>query len=62
MSEHGSIVNPPAVGNPDETPIVKVSPALAGLMGRCSAASPSSWDGECGGVNGWHAADCEATR
>ena len=45
-----TVVNPQAVGDPDQTPIVHLSPDLVRLLNPC----------RCGGVNGFHAADCAA--
>lgn len=42
------VVNPSAVGNPDETPHVWVGADLRALLNPC----------QCGGVNGFHADDC----
>ena len=46
------VVNASAIGNPDETPVVFVGAGLRALLNPCV----------CGGVNGYHADDCEATR
>lgn len=43
------VLNPSAVGNPDETPVVYAGADLRALLRPC---------GHCGGVNGWHADDC----
>lgn len=58
MSEHpaekpeeGRILNPGAVGNPDETPVVQVSPALARYFERTRCP-------ECGYINHCHTDDC----
>lgn len=58
MSE-SYIVNPAAVGDPNQTPVVYLGAALARLMGRCEAPASSREDGQCGGVNGYHQDDCE---
>jgi hypothetical protein len=57
-SEDGLVVlNPSAVGNPDETPIVWVGADLHRLLNPCGGDAPSR-NGYCGGVNGYHADDC----
>jgi hypothetical protein len=50
-------MNPDAIGNPDETPVVFVGTDLAALLRPCAGKAPSR-DGYCGGVNGFHADDC----
>ena len=48
--ENGLVVlNPSAVGNPDEVPQVWLGADLRALLRPCV----------CGGVNGFHADDCE---
>lgn len=44
------VMNPEAIGNPDETPRVFVGIDAAALFRPCAG---------CGGVNGWHAEDCD---
>jgi hypothetical protein len=44
-----TIVNPEAVGDPDQTPVVHLSPDLVRLLNPC----------RCGGVNGFHKAECD---
>jgi hypothetical protein len=47
--EDGAVIlNPTAVGNPDETPQVWVGADLRALLSPCA----------CGGVNGFHAEEC----
>lgn len=48
------IENPEAVGNPDETPIVTVTPGLAAWLERTQC-------GECGLVNHQHSDYCSVT-
>jgi hypothetical protein len=52
-----TIINPEAVGNPDQTPIVQLTRAQALSMRLCEANAPLR-DGYCGGLNGYHADDC----
>jgi hypothetical protein len=42
------ILNPEAVGDPNQTPIVLLSTDLVALLNPC----------QCGGVNGFHKPDC----
>lgn len=55
------VLNPSAVGNPDEIPRVWVGADLRALLNPCSADAPSR-GGYCGGVNGFHAADCPVLK
>lgn len=48
------VVNPSAIGNPDETPRVFVGADLRRLLNPC----PGGPEGWCGGVNGFHADTC----
>ena len=43
------VMNPEAIGNPDEAPQVFLGGDLARLLRPCV----------CGGVNGFHGADCQ---
>jgi hypothetical protein len=45
------MLNPSAIGNPDETPQVWLGANMRALLKPCA----------CGGVNGFHADDCAAT-
>lgn len=56
------VMNPEAVGDPDANPVVYVGPDLMRLLNPCRAAAPSREDGTCGGVNGFHATDCERAQ
>lgn len=51
------VVNPSAIGNPDETPRVRASAAMVAFLKPCAGDAPSR-DGYCGGVNGYHLEDC----
>lgn len=58
-AEDGMVVlNPDSVGNTDEAPIVWVGADLRRALNACGCAAPSR-GGYCGGVNGFHADDCE---
>ncbi len=54
MSEQPYIVNPEAVGDPDETPIVHIPADTVAAMKRLGMVC------ECGGMNGYHHPDCTA--
>lgn len=47
-SAPGAVLNPEAIGNPDATPVVCLSPEMIAAMGGCI----------CGGLNGFHADEC----
>ena len=51
------VMNPSAIGNPDEEPVVFVGADLRRWLNPCEADAPSR-GGYCGGVNGYHAEDC----
>lgn len=51
MSEQPYVVNPDAVGDPEQTPIVHVSPGLAALLRQTQCPL-------CGHINQFHADDC----
>lgn len=55
------VMNPDAVGNPDEDPKVFVGADLRAWFAPCDGAAPSR-DGYCGGVNGFHAEDCPRAK
>lgn len=44
------VVNPEAIGDPSETPVVRVGAGLRALLRPC----------RCGGVNGFHTESCDA--
>lgn len=51
--EDGAVVlNPSAIGNPDEVPKVWVGADLRALLNPCG----------CGGVNGFHRENCDRTK
>jgi hypothetical protein len=51
------VVNPEAIGDPDQTPVVRLSIDAAAALRPCAGKAPSR-KGYCGGVNGFHAEDC----
>lgn len=51
------VVNPEAIGDPDRTPVVRLSINAAAVFRPCVGNAPSR-NGYCGGVNGFHAEDC----
>ena len=51
------VVNPEAIGDPDQTPVVRLSIDVAAAFRPCAGKAPSR-NGYCGGVNGYHAEDC----
>ena len=48
------ILNPSAVGNPDEDPKVWLPPSMVAYFNPCKG-GPEGW---CGGVNGFHQDTC----
>lgn len=55
------VMNPSAIGDPDENPVVFVGADLRALLKPCAGNAPSR-DGYCGGVNGFHADDCPSAK
>jgi hypothetical protein len=53
VSEQPVILNPEAVGDPEQTPIVQLPPGLAAFFERTRCS-------ECRQINHTHAADCPA--
>lgn len=47
------VVNPKAIGDPDETPIVQLDADTAAAWRAAGLVC------ECGGMNGYHRPDCE---
>lgn len=50
------VVNPDAIGDPDQTPVVRLSDEFIGAMRRAGLVCA------CGGMNGYHDDECEDAR
>lgn len=51
MSDHPYVVNPEAIGDPDQTPVVQLPPEMAAFFERTRCP-------ECGYINQCHTDDC----
>lgn len=52
--EFPKVINPEAVGDPDQTPVVDLGPDLVAAMKSAGIIC------ECGGMNGFHDESCTA--
>ena len=57
--EPAHIHNPGAIGDPDQTPLVWAGARLRRYLRPCTQ---QARDGECGGINGFHAEGCPEDR